>query len=327
MTQNSAESLRPLPLPIQLYVPPEFPARRPGTPWQVMQAFVHVLRPRQWIKNTSCLAGLIFSHQLFDGAARLTALVATMMFCAASGCVYVINDICDREKDRLNPKKAGRPIASGVLPVWVAGLGCLGCLAVSGLAAGYLGASCAVVLVLYLAMNVVYSLRLKHTVLADVLVIAMGFVFRVLAGVFAVHAQPTAWIILCIFFLALFLGFAKRRGELAALGERAAAHRPVLAKYTLPYLDTVLAVTATMTIICYAVYTIEARHINDSMIITIPPVVYGIARYLLLVMVRGGEAPEDLLTRDRGMLAAVAVWIGLCLFVLYANINLFNEGQ
>ena len=322
MSHNSAETLPLTPPAIQLYVPP---AARPGTPREMMWALLRVMRPRQWVKNTACLAGLIFSHQLFNGAARLGAVLATAMFCAASGCVYVLNDICDRDKDRQNPRKAHRPIASGVLPVWVAALGGLGCLAVSGLAAGYLGLPCLVVLALYLAMNVAYSLYLKDAVLADVLVIALGFVLRVLAGVFAVHVQPTSWIVLCIFFLALFLGFAKRRGELAALGERAAAHRPVLGKYTLGYLDNLLAVTATMTIVCYAVYTIESPQVNDSMIITIPPVVYGIARYLLLVMVRGGEVPEEMLTRDRGLLAAVLVWLALCIYVLYGNVNLFNE--
>jgi 4-hydroxybenzoate polyprenyltransferase len=284
------------------------------------------MRPRQWIKNTACLAGLIFSRQLFRRPAQVSALIATGMFCAASSAVYLLNDLCDRKSDRENPKKAQRPIASGALPVGVALAGCLAAWFVSGLAACLLGPACAAVLVLYIAMNFVYSVRLKHAVLADVMVIALGFVLRVLAGVYAVGVGPTAWVVLCVFFLALLLGLAKRRAELAALKERAAYHRPVLAQYSLPYLDALLAMMAAMTVVCYAIYTVESPHRNITLIVTIPPVVYGIARYLLLVMVRGGEAPEELLTRDKGLIAAVLVWVALCVVILYGDLRLFDSG-
>jgi 4-hydroxybenzoate polyprenyltransferase len=287
-------------------------------------ALVRVMRPRQWIKNTACLAGLIFSGQLFHVSALGPALASVLMFCAAAGSIYIINDVCDRDRDRRNPKKARRPIASGVLPVGVALVGCLAGCAVAGSVACQLGPACVAVLILYLGMNLIYSFKLKHTVLADVMVIALGFVFRVLAGVYAVHAQPTAWIVLCIFFLALFLGFAKRRGELAALQQGAASHRPVLGKYTVPYLDVLLAIMAAMTMVCYAIYTVESPHQNRSLIITIPPVVYGIARFLLLGMVRGREAAEEILTRDKGLIASVLVWVGLCVLVLYSNLRLFD---
>jgi 4-hydroxybenzoate polyprenyltransferase len=156
------------------------------------------------------------------------------------------------------------------------------------------------------------------------MVLSMGFVFRVLAGVYAVHVQPSAWIVLCMFFLALFLGFAKRRGELATLQELSVSHRPVLRKYTLPYLDALLAIMAAMTIVCYAAYTLESRHNNRSLIITIPPVVYGITRYMLLVMVRGRESAEEVLTSDKGLIASVLIWISLCVLVLYGNLRLFD---
>src|SRR5262249_46459015 len=159
------------------------------------------------------------------GAAQLAALAATAMFCAASSGVYIINDLRDRESDRRNPRKARGPIASGDLPTGAALAGCVAALAAGGLVAWRLGAPCAGVLALYLGINLAYTFRLKHAVLVDVMVIALGFVLRVLAGVFAVHARPTAWIVLCIFFLALFLGLGKRRAELAALRGRAAAHR------------------------------------------------------------------------------------------------------
>ena len=327
MRRAKAEILRPRGSPapeLQLYPAPEMGRTQREGPAAVARAMVQAMRPMQWVKNTACLAGLIFSKQLLSAPARVSAVAATVMFCAAASAVYIFNDLCDCRADRRNPKKADRPIASGALPQGTAIVGGLAALLTSLLIAWSLGPGCAWVLALYLAMNVVYSLWLKHAVLADVMVIAMGFVFRVLAGVYAVGAQPTAWIVLCMFFLALLLGLAKRRAELAALKNAAAAHRPVLAKYSLPYLDALLAVMAAMTVICYAVYTVDSPHKNATLIVTIPPVVYGIARYLLLVMVRGGEAPEEILTRDKGLLIAVLVWICLCVLVLYGNLHLFD---
>jgi 4-hydroxybenzoate polyprenyltransferase len=296
-------------------------AARPG---RVALALLQVLRPLQWVKNAACLAGLIFSGLLLNGPAELAALAATAMFCAAASAVYVFNDFCDRKSDLLCPRKARRPLASGDLPLSIALPGGGAALAVSAALAWALGPACATVLALYLGMNVVYCLFLKHAVLADVMVIALGFVLRVLAGVYAVGALPTPWVLLCIFFLALLMGLAKRRAELASLGERAAAHRPVLAKYTLPYLDALLAVTATMTMTCYSLYTIHSPHCNVTLIVTVPPVLYGIGRFLLLVMVRGGEAPEEMLTRDRGLIAAVLVWVALSVAVLYGPVRLFD---
>lgn len=288
------------------------------------RALLRALRPHQWIKNAACLAGLIFSGNLFNAAAASAALCATAMFCMAASAVYIINDLADRKKDQHNPRKAHRPIASGALPLPLALVGCLLALGVSVVLALHLGAACATLLGLYLALNLAYSFRLKHAVLVDVMIIALGFVFRVLAGVYAIGVQPTAWIVLCIFFLALFLGFAKRRGELAALKENATIHRPVLAKYTRAYLDTLMGIMAAMTIICYAMYTVDPKHENSTMVVTLPPVVYGIARYALLVMVRGGESAEEMLTLDKGMIAAVLCWVGLCVLVLYGHFRLFQ---
>jgi 4-hydroxybenzoate polyprenyltransferase len=309
---------------LQLYSPPEPVANQVPRPARVAAALFQALRPQQWIKNTACLAGLIFSGALYDGAAELAALAATAMFCAAASSVYILNDLCDRKTDRLNPRTAGRPIASGMLPVPVALAGCLGCLAVASALAAYLGLACAVVLGVYLLMNLAYCFRLKHSVLADVMVIALGFVFRVLAGVYAIEAQPTAWIVLCIFFLALFLAVAKRRAELASLKELAGFHRPVLANYSLPFLDVLLAMNTTMTLVCYALYTVGSPHRNTTLIVTIPPVAYGIGRFLLLVMVRDHESAEDILTSDKGLIAAVVTWVSLCVLIIYGNIHLFE---
>lgn len=291
---------------------------------RIAGALLRALRPRQWIKNAACLAGLIFSMQLFSPPAQLNAVAAVLMFCAASSAVYLLNDLCDRKKDRLNPTKARRPIASGDLPLALGVAGCIACVFASGVLALHLGTACLGITALYLLMNIAYSLNLKNAVLADVMIIALGFVLRVLAGVYAVHARPSTWIVLCMFFLALLLGFAKRRAELDHLKERAAEHRPVLGKYSLPYLDTLLAIMCAMTIICYSIYTVESPHNNRTLIITIPPVVYGITRYMLLVLVRGGQSPEEIITRDKGIIASVLLWVSLCVLVLYANVHLFD---
>lgn len=182
------------------------------------------------------------------------------------------------------------------------------------------------VLSLYLVTNVAYSIRLKHTVLLDVLIIAFGFVLRVLYGVYAIQVKPTSWIVLCMFFLALFLGFAKRRGEMHLIGEAEPFRRPVLSKYRISYLDLMLGMTATLAILCYALYTVTGHRGNASLVVTVPLVMYGVSRYLLLVTVEGeGEAPEKLLVSDRILLGTGALWVASCVLVIYSKLQLFAE--
>ena len=246
-------------------------------------------------------------------------------FCLASSSVYLLNDVCDRELDRANPSKRKRPIASGLVPVsWA--LGASFGLLVSALGSSWLlSPLCAALMVVYLVTNVAYSLRLKHAVLLDVGVIAFGFVLRVLYGVYAVGAKPTSWIVLCMFFLALFLGFAKRRGEIHRMGDdEEPFRRPVLAKYRKSFLDMQLAMTATMSVLCYALYTVTRYPGNASLVVTVPLVTYGVARYMLLVMVEGhGEAPEKLLVSDRLLVGTAALWLVLCVAILYSKVNIF----
>ena len=286
------------------------------------------MRPRQWIKNLACFAGLIFSGHLFEAPSIRAAAWAFAGFCLASSSVYLVNDVFDRRSDAANPKKRSRPIASGRLPVGMA-------LAASGvLAAAALGSSliltpgCRAVLTTYLVMGLAYSARLKHTVLLDVMIIAVGFVLRILYGAFAVGVPATPWIVLCMFFLALFLGFAKRRSELARLGLGGPGHRPVLIKYRTGLLDLLLAMTATMAIICYALYTVIGRPESpghETLVVTVPVVVYGICRYLLIVIVFDlGDAPEKDVVDDLPLIVAVGIWVALCVLILYMNINFIH---
>ena len=286
------------------------------------------MRPRQWIKNLACFAGLIFSGHLFDAPSLRAASWAFAGFCLASSSVYLVNDVFDRRADAANPKKRSRPIASGRVTVGMA-------LAASvALAAAALGSSllltpgCQAVLTTYLIMGLAYSARLKHTVLLDVMIIAIGFVLRILYGAFAIGVPATPWIVLCMFFLALFLGFAKRRSELVRLVPGGPGHRPVLIKYRTDLLDLLLAMTATMAITCYALYTVIGRPDkpgHETLVLTVPIVAYGICRYLLIVLVfDAGDAPEKDVVDDLPLIVAVVVWIILCVLILYLNINFIH---
>jgi len=291
-----------------------------------LAGLVRAARPQHWVKNLACFAGLIFSGHLFQPRAELRAILAFVGFCLAASAVYLINDICDRALDRANPSKRGRPVASGLLPPSWALTSSLA-LAAASLGAGWaLSSYCAVLTALYLIANVAYSVRLKHAVLMDVMVIAFGFVLRVLQGVYAVEVRPTAWIVLCMFFLALFLGFSKRRGEMFLMGGEHPIRRPVLAKYRTPYLDILLAMTATMSILCYALFTVTGHQGNATLVLTVPLVTYGVTRYMVLVMIQGeGESPERLLTSDPLLVGTAALWILLCVAIIYSKAHMFAE--
>jgi 4-hydroxybenzoate polyprenyltransferase len=301
----------------------ERPTGRPGAV-RVARALARQLRPKQWVKNLACLAGLIFSGLLFSPTAQTQAALALVAFCMASSCVYIVNDLVDRENDRHNPRTARRPLASGELPVGVAVAALALLLGASvGLSAS-LGTACLVVAAAYAAQGVWYSLSLKRVVIVDVMCIASGFVLRVLYGIYAVGVLPTPWVVLCMFFLALFLGFAKRQAELNAAGGSHAA-RPVLRKYRGDYLQTLIMISATTTILAYALFTVSS-HKNPTLVVTVVPVVYCVCRYLLQVMVAGrGESPDETLVRDPRMLLGIAAWVVLYAVILYGDVRLFAE--
>jgi 4-hydroxybenzoate polyprenyltransferase len=294
------------------------PARR-------VVGLIAAARPRQWVKNLACFAGLIFSGHLFDAEAIGAAFWAFLGFCLASSSVYLVNDVYDRQSDAANPKKRSRPIAAGLVPVsWA--ITAAFAFALAALASSLaLSPGCRAVLAAYLLMSYAYSIRLKHTVLVDVLIIALGFVLRIIYGVFAVGVAPTPWILLCMFFLALFLGFAKRRSELIQFDGTGSMRRPVLEKYRTVLLDLLLAMTGTMAILSYALYTLIGRPGNETLVITVPLVVYGVCRYLLLVVVFDvGDSPDENLLSDRMLILSVVLWVILCVAILYFRLNFIH---
>jgi len=280
------------------------------------------LRPAQWTKNLVIFAGLLFGKRLFDATAVVEAVSAFAVFCVLSGVVYLVNDIADRESDRVHPLKARRAIASGALPVPVAAGAALALGAV-GLATAYLiGQGFAAVAAGYLLLQILYSGPLKHIVIIDVLTIAIGFVLRAAAGAVAVHVQISHWLLVCTILLALFIGLAKRRHEIVLLAGGATSHRPILGEYSAYLLDQMIGVVTASTLISYVFYTIspetQAKFGTSWLGLTIPFPLYGIFRYLYLVHQReGGGSPADLLLTDRPLLICVALWALAVALIIY----------
>ena len=273
-----------------------------------LRAALVSLRPRQWTKNLLLFAGLIFAAKLGDATRWAEAFAAFGAYCAASSASYLVNDVRDAPHDRLHPIKRARPIARGELSVRAAlGLAALLAVAAFAVAAG-LGGWSMLYLAGILALQVAYSLRLKHVVIIDVMTIGALFVIRAAAGAEAVDVRISPWLLLCTALLALFLGLAKRRGELVLVGAQATPGRPVLEGYSLALVDQLVSVVAASTVIAYSLYTFTA-HESKAMMVTIPFVLFGVLRYLLLVHRDDlGEEPEHVLLADVPILACIALW-------------------
>lgn len=276
---------------------------------------LETMRPHQWIKNALVLAPLVFAHRLHDGHAVLQALAALAVFCALSSAVYLLNDVLDADADRLHPSKRTRPIADGRLSVSTAlTAAVLLALLAIGVATriGPDDADFVVWPLAYAALNLAYSLRLKRIAIVDVLCIATGFQFRVHAGSVAIGVPSSKWLLLCTFFFATFVALCKRRDELAKQELNGSSTRPVLEDYSIAFLDQVIAPLAAMSILAYALYTLDGDTVEKHgpyLMLTVPFVVFGVFRYLWLVHhADGGEDPARLLLRDRQILISGALW-------------------
>lgn len=293
-----------------------------GAPRSFLRNLLISLRPGQWTKNLVVFAGLMFGRQLLNLEALAATLAAFAVFCALSGAVYLVNDVADRESDRLHPKKRFRPIASGALGVGPA-LGAAGALAVGGLGVAWaIGRSFTWVALTYLVLLTLYSGPLKRIVILDVLTIAIGFVLRAAAGAVAIGVPISHWLLVCTVLLALFLALAKRRQELTLLAEGAASHRAILSEYSPALLDQMIAIVTAATLMAYALYTVSpetvAKFGTDRLLFTFPFPLYGIFRYLYLVHQRqGGGSPAEMLLRDRPLLACVALWTLAVAAIIY----------
>ncbi|WP_019569906.1 decaprenyl-phosphate phosphoribosyltransferase [Thioalkalivibrio sp. ALE11] len=302
----------------------------------MLQPIFKLLRPHQYIKNGFVFLGPVFAHA-WEGETLLAATLAFLAFCAMASAVYVLNDILDVEADRRHPTKCRRPLASGAIGIPAARV-ILSVLVVLALALGLLVSAWVTGLLAgYLVLNIAYSLALKHVVILDVFSIAGGFMLRILAGTLGLGIEPSQWLLLCGLMLTLFLGFAKRRSELAETAVTAGPApadpapesrddsrgdtRRVLDDYSTALLDQFIAISAACTVIAYGLYTVSpeviALHGTDELIYTLPFVIYGIFRYLYLLHFRGrgGDTSRDLFT-DAHLLVTVVAWLGVTLAVL-----------
>jgi 4-hydroxybenzoate polyprenyltransferase len=287
----------------------------------VLTALWISLRPRQWVKNLFVFAGLVFGHKLYTPLLGV-ALAVFVIFCALSGAIYLLNDVADREKDRLHPQKRHRPVASGRLaPSAAAAVGFL-LIAASLLASLAISGTLALVALVYAGLLVAYSAGLKHVVIVDVLLVAMGFVLRAVAGAVAVRVEISGWLLICTILIALFLALGKRRHEYLTLGDEAARHRPILAEYSAALLDQMIAVVTASTVTAYALYTMSAETVAkfDTHLLpaTLPFVLYGIFRYLyLLYRKQLGGNPSELFLNDRPLLLNTLLWMLTVLAIIY----------
>jgi 4-hydroxybenzoate polyprenyltransferase len=279
------------------------------------------MRPRQWTKNLFVFIPLFFDGKLTDPQSVLRASAAFVLLCLMSSAVYIMNDLADIENDRQHPIKKFRPLPAGELNPTVAAVAAI-FLAVGSLVAGYLlepllGA----ILLLYLLLQVGYTLWLKNIVLVDVLVLAAGFVLRIAAGVVVIDVQRfSPWLYVFGGFLALFLALGKRRNELVLLGDSAGSHRSILSEYNLELIDELLGIVTTSSVVAYSLYTFLAEGLpaNHAMMLTIPFVLYAIFRWLYLIHVKQeGGAPEEILLRDRPLQASLVLWAIVVFVALY----------
>ncbi len=284
-------------------------------------AFIELLRPQQWVKNAFVLVGLVFGHAWQVSAMVWAALGATLAFCFASGAVYAFNDARDAAQDREHPDKRSRPVARGAVSpaeaMVVAALAGAGSLAL----AAWVGWRAAAIVALYLAISAAYTLGLKRVPVLDVVIIAAGFMLRLLAGTLGIGIEPSNWLLACGFLLTLFLGFAKRRAEIASLAEDAAQHRAVLEAYSAGFLDKAILLCAVGMIAAYAWYTLAPEtallHGTGSLALTLPWVLLGTSRYLYRLRSRGGGGdPAVELLRDPLLAASVAGWIATVLWLI-----------
>lgn len=273
------------------------------------------MRPLQWTKNVLLFAGLLFALKFTDPASILKALAGFALFCLFSSSIYLINDLRDRERDRLNPRTARRPIASGALKPAIAVGAVAVILPVSFVLAYLLNPWFAVVAGIYIAKDFGYSFGLKHVVIIDVFLIAAGFTLRALAGALAIEAPISPWLFVVTSLGALFLALNKRKHEIMLLDTNAGSHRKVLDEYSPALIEEMLAVVTASTVMSYALYTFTADNLpprlieNHLMMLTIPFVLYGIFRYLYLVYQKNeGSTPEEVLLRDRPLLVCIILW-------------------
>ena len=282
---------------------------------------IRLLRPKQWVKSLFVFVGLLFGHAWGDSHLVWRVVAAAVGFALVSSCVYILNDIADRDADRKHPRKRRRPLAQGSvsLNAAIALAVCVG--VVGGVLGYYASPTVAAMLAAYGLMNIAYSLGLKRVVILDVFIIAAGFMLRLLAGTSGVGIPPSQWLLLCGLMLTLFLGFVKRRAELGDETDDKAVQRKVLRDYSTTLLDQMITIAAAGIIMSYSLYTLSAETIEKQgtslLMLTVPFVIYGVFRYLFLLhQHQQGEDPASEAVQDPHLLVTVLLWLATTLWLI-----------
>ncbi len=287
-----------------------------------VSALFQAMRPHQWVKNTLIFASLLFTAQFTNPSLLLKTVWGFLAFCAVASSLYLMNDLRDRERDRHHPLKSQRPIASGRLAPSVAGVSAIALL-IGGLGGAFwLSIPFGVITLVYVVQTTLYTLYLKQIPLLDVAIIALGFLLRAVSGAVLISAVISPWLVICTFFLALFLGFAKRRHELVALGDSAVQHRGTLSDYSTNLLEHLLTICLVLALQSYAIYVIlsETAKAHPGLWYTLPVVTYGLLRYFYVVhRYDAGGSPEKLLISDRHILASVLIWGVIVVLVMWRS--------
>lgn len=287
-----------------------------------IRALVRLMRVYQWTKNALVLMPLVFAQQLTDINAIMRSVLAMAAFCCAASATYIFNDILDIQKDRQHPEKKNRPLARGDVSRLEAAILASLLLWVSVWLGLRLNTAFLIALMVYIGLTMSYSLVLKNVFIVDVIAVSMGFVIRAIAGAVAIEVVFSNWLIVCTLFLALFLALGKRRGEIVLLEDQARTHREVLHHYSTTFIDQMLLIVAGGALITFTIYTcsteVVARIGTDKLYMTLPFVVYGLARYLWLVEKNGTGDPSQVLLKDWPTALAVILWAITCVAIIYS---------
>jgi len=300
---------------------------------------IKIARPIHWIKNLALFAALVFSGNLFVKVYFYKTFWAFIVFCLAASAGYIFNDVLDAKSDRLHPIKKGRPVASGKLPVPIALVTALALGLVALYWSAVLNSLFFFLVLLYLVLQIGYSLGLKNTSIIDILIIAAGFVIRVYAGAFVIDVHLSVWFLLCVISVALFLASGKRRAELNILATSPGITRKSLSKYQRELLNSYVTMFGNAAWMSWALFTFfespkatlsvwlllaefsRTTTINKLLMISIPVVIFGIMRYESLIFEGKSEAPEKLLLTDKSLVASAFLWLGLVIWILYGGLS------
>jgi 4-hydroxybenzoate polyprenyltransferase len=289
---------------------------------------LRTLRPVHWVKNVFVFAALIFSRRLAGPLAESLpavgmALGAFVCFCLASSAVYILNDVLDRKTDRVHPQRRSRPIAAGRVAVSTALAVGTGCALPALIGSFLLSNALAAIVLAYMLLMVFYSMGLKHVMILDCAIIALGFCLRAVAGAVVIGVFISPWLVICTFALTLFLAFSKRRGEIAQLQEDSEAFRKTLGEYTPELLAHMLDVSSVLAVACFLLYAMDYRTLElfgtNNLVYTTPVVLYCIFRFSALTQKGLYSDPVKLITEDRPFQIGLVLWAALCVGIIYVN--------